>query len=46
MIQEYINHIELGNISDVKTMRKDLAIKYGTDFTCPLSTGIFFENCS
>ncbi len=46
MIQEYINHIELGNISDVKTMRKDLAIKYGTDFTCPLSTEIFFENCS
>lgn len=43
MIQEYINHIELDNISDVETMRKNLAIKYGADFTCPLSTGIFLR---
>ena len=24
-------------------MRKDLAIKYGADFTCPLSTGFFLR---
>ena len=43
MIQEYINHIELGNISDVETMRNDLAIEYGADFTCPMTTGIFLR---
>ena len=41
IIQEYINHIESGNISDVETMRNDLAIEYGADFTCPMTTGIF-----
>ena len=43
MIQEYINHIELGCFSDVKIMRKDLAIEYGADFTCPMTTGIFLR---
>lgn len=43
MIQEYINHIESGNFSDVKIMRNDLAIQYGADFTCPMTTGIFLR---
>ena len=43
MIQEYINHIESGNISDVKIMRNDLAIQYGADFTCPMTTGVFLR---
>ena len=43
MIQEYINYIELGCLSDVKIMRKDLAIEYGADFTCPMTIGIFLR---
>ena len=43
IIQEYINHIESGNVSDIKKMRNDLAIEYGADFTCPLTTGIFLR---
>ena len=43
IIQEYINHIESGKISEVETMRNDLAIEYGADFTCPMTTGIFLR---
>ena len=43
IIQEYINHIESGKISEVETMRNDLAIEYGADFTCPLTTGIYLR---
>ncbi len=43
MIQEYINHIPLGSIIDIRTMRNDLAIEYGADFTCPMTTGIFLR---
>ena len=43
IIQEYINHIESGKISEVETMRNDLAIEYGADFTCPMTTGIFLS---
>ena len=43
MIQEYINHIESGTISDVEIMRNDLAIEHGAAFTCPMSTGIFLR---
>ena len=43
IIQEYIHHIEPGNISEVEIMRNDLAIEYGADFTCPMTTGIFLR---
>ena len=43
MIQEYINHIESGDVSDVEIMRNDLAVEYGADFTCPMTTGIFLK---
>ena len=43
IIHEYINHIELGNLSDIEKMRNDLAIEYGADFTCPLTNGIFLR---
>ena len=54
IIQEYINHIESGNISEVETLRNDLGIEYGADFTCSMTNGIFlrivaeynFENLS
>ena len=31
IIQEYINHIISDNISEVDTMRNDLAIEYGAE---------------
>lgn len=43
MIQDYINQIKSGNISAIETMRNDLAIEYGADFTCPMTTGIFLK---
>ncbi|MEY2950627.1 MAG: hypothetical protein RLZZ248_1828 [Bacteroidota bacterium] len=43
MIQEYINHSQLGSIIDIRTMRNDLAIENGADFTCPMTTGIFLR---
>ena len=43
MIQEYINQIESGKISEIETMRNDLAIENGADFTCPMTTGIFLK---
>lgn len=43
IIQEYINHIESGNFSNIEIMRNDLAIEYGADFTCPMTTGIFLK---
>ena len=43
IIQEYINHIESGKISEVKIMRNDLAIEYQADKTCPVTTGIFLR---
>ena len=29
--------------SEVETLRNDLAIEYGADFTCPMNTGIFLR---
>ena len=43
MIQEYINQIESGKVSEIETMRNDLAIENGADFTCPMTTGIFLK---
>ena len=36
-------YIDSGNVSDVETMRNDLAIEYGADFTCSLTTRIFLR---
>ena len=46
IIQEYINHIESGKISEVETMRNDLAIEYGVHFRFYLPNDYwnFFEN--
>jgi hypothetical protein len=43
MIQDYIYHCEKGNFSEVQTMRNDLAIEAGADFTCPMTSGIFLR---
>lgn len=41
LIQDYIYHCEKGSFSEVETMRNDLAIEVGADFTCPMTSGIF-----
>ena len=43
IIQKYIDQSEFGDKLDIKTMRKDLAVEYNADFTCPLTTGIFLK---
>ena len=44
MIHEYSNHIESANVSDFETTRNESTIEHAADFTCPVTTGIFFEN--
>lgn len=43
IIDEYINRIPEGKKAAVKTMRNDLALTYGADHTCPVTTGIFLR---
>ena len=43
LIQSYINQSEVGQSLSVQTMRKDLAMEHGADFTCPMTTGIFLR---
>src|SRR5829696_6741698 len=43
LINEYIRQIPKGKKVDSTTLRKDLAIEYGAEVTCPLTTGIFIR---
>jgi hypothetical protein len=43
IIDEYIRHIPKGKAVSVKTLRNDLAIENGAEYTCPLTTGIFLR---
>ena len=43
LIQSYINQSEIGQSLSVHTMRKDLAMEHGADFTCPMTTSIFLR---
>ncbi|MDA8686267.1 hypothetical protein N9L94_04555 [Robiginitalea sp.] len=43
IIQDYINEHDAGIRLELNTMRDDLALTYGADFTCPLTTGIFLR---
>ena len=43
LIDEYIQQIGIGKRIDIKTLRKDLAIEYNSDYTCPVTTGIFLR---
>lgn len=42
-IDAYIRNIPKGKSTDLKTMRKDLAIEHQADVTCPVTTGIFLR---
>ena len=43
LIDEYIRQIPEGTETDLKTMRKDLAIDLFADKTCPVTAGIFLR---
>jgi hypothetical protein len=43
LIDDYIRQIPKGKRVDNITLRKDLAIEYGAEVTCPLTTGIFLR---
>ena len=43
IIDDYIKSIPKGVVVSVQTMRQDLALANGADFTCPLTAGIFLR---
>jgi hypothetical protein len=43
IIDEYVRHIPKGKSGSLATMRKDLAIEYGAEYTCPVTSGIFLR---
>lgn len=43
LIENYIKKIPKGKTVQVQTLRKDLALDNGADYTCPVTTGIFLR---
>lgn len=43
IIDQYIKNIGFGKRISSKTMRKDLALEYNAEYTCPITTGIFLH---
>ena len=43
IIEDYTKQIPKGKNITLKTMRKDLAIANNSDYTCPVTTGIFLR---
>ncbi len=42
-ISEFIFKIPRGSYSNIKELRRELALKAGADNTCPVTTGIFLR---
>jgi hypothetical protein len=43
IVDAYIRHIPRGHQQELKQMRKGLAVEYGADVTCPVTSGIFLR---
>lgn len=43
LIEQYLHKLPPGHLTEVKTLRNDLAMEHHTAFTCPLTTGIFLH---
>lgn len=43
IVENYLQKIPKGRHVDVKTIRKDLALEYNADSSCPLTTGIYLR---
>lgn len=43
LIDGYVKQLKKGAHVNIKTLRKDLALQHGADYTCPVTTGIFLR---
>ncbi|MCC5936962.1 MAG: hypothetical protein JJU34_06750 [Lunatimonas sp.] len=43
LVDAYIREIPPGTFVDTATIRKDLALAHGAEYTCPVTTGIFLR---
>lgn len=43
IVDDYVRNIPAGSQSSIQTMRNDLAIEYGAEYTCPVTSGIFLR---
>lgn len=43
IIADYISAIPKGHATDIKKMRRDLAVEFNAEYTCPVTTGIFLR---
>lgn len=43
IIAGYLKQVPEGKSVDIKTLRKDLALEHGAEYTCPVTTGIFLR---
>lgn len=40
IVDDYVKHIPQGTETNIKQMREDLAAEYGSEYTCPVVSGI------
>lgn len=43
IVDDYVRQIPKGKSSSLATLRKDLALEYGAEYTCPVTSGIFLR---
>lgn len=43
LIDSYVKQLPKGTHVNIRTLRKDLALQHGADYTCPVTTGIFLR---
>ena len=43
IIDGYVKQLKKGAQVNIKTLRKDLALQHGADYTCPVTTGLFLR---
>lgn len=43
IIDGYVKQLKKGAQVNIKTLRKDLALQHGADYTCPVTIGIFLR---
>ena len=43
IINDYVKNIPKEKSVSLQTMRKDLALEYGAEYTCPVTSGIFLR---
>lgn len=46
IINSYVKALPKGKLATINTIRDGFAQKFGADFTCPISTGIFMWICA